>query len=160
MAKLNSQIQTFIVKQFAMYSTPQEIVDAVKAEFDVEASRPQVFFYNAEMNPKLAQKWKDLFAETRKNFLESTSSIAIAQKSYRLRELDRLYGNQKRQKLQNPVEMRATLEHAAKESGDAFTNRREVTGAGGESLTQPFTDVFNKFLMKAYGGDANTPDNK
>lgn len=127
MARLTKPIQTFITKQLAMFSTPQEVVDLVKENFDgLEVSRQQVFFYDASMNPAIPEQWKAIFEATRKNFLEDVSTIPIASKSYRLRELDRLYGNQKRQKLQNTVEMRATLEQAAKESGDAFTNKRVV----------------------------------
>jgi hypothetical protein len=136
MASLNSKIQTFIVQQFAMYATPQEIVDLVKANFGVETTRPQVFFYNADMNPKLAQKWKDLFKKTRDEFLSDTASIAIAQRAYRLRELDKIYRNQKTAAKQNIGGMKDTLEQAAKEAGDSFSNKQkhEVTGAGGKDL--------------------------
>ena len=162
MAKLNNQIQTFVVQQFAMFATPQEIVDAVKENFNIETSRPQVFFYNADMNPKLANKWVEIFKATRQNFLNETSSIAVANKSYRLRELDTIYKNQKSAKLQNTVAMKDTLEQAAKESGDAFTNQRVLSGKNGESLTQPIADAMNQFntmLQKVYadpdsaGGD-------
>lgn len=120
-----------------MYATPQEIVDLVKENFAVETTRPQVFFYNADMNPKLAQKWKDLFQKTRNEFLSDTVSIAIAQKTYRLRELDTIYKNQKSSKVQNTKAMKDTLEQAAKESGEAYTNKQkhEHTGKDGKDLT-------------------------
>lgn len=130
MAALNSKVQTFIVQQFAMYATPQEIVELVKVEFGIETTRPQVFFYNADMNPQLASKWKVLFDETRTKFLESTSSIAIAQKSYRLRELDSIYKNQKSAKSQNTKAMKDTLEQAAKESGDVYSNKQKLEHTG------------------------------
>lgn len=134
MAKLNQQIQTYIVQQFAMFATPQEIVDLVKENFNVETSRPQVFFYNADMNPKLNKKWVEIFKATRKKFLDETSSIAIANKSFRLKELDAMYRTQKNSKLQNSKAMRETLEQAAKESGDSYTNRKEITGANGGAI--------------------------
>lgn len=158
MAKLSNQIQTYVVQQFAMFATPQEIVDLVKENFSVECSRPQVFFYNADMNPKLSRKWVAIFEATRRKFLDDTSSIAVANKAFRLKELDTIYKNQKRTKTPNTRAMKETLEQAAKESGDAFTTRRELSGKGGESLTQPIADAlgqFNKMLDKVYGGDAN-----
>lgn len=123
MSELSKEIQTFIVQQLAMYQTPQEIVGLVKENFEVEISRQQAFYYNADMNPKLPKKWREIFNATRENFLTDVSSIPIAQKSFRLRELDKIYQNQKSAKSQNTKAMKDTLEQAAKESGDAFTNR-------------------------------------
>jgi len=141
MAKLKTNIQTFIVQQFAMYSTPQEIVDLVKVNFSIETTRSQVFFYNADMNPTLAQKWKDLFDRTREKFLSDTSSIAIAQRSYRLNELDKIYQGQKNAPRPNTAAMKDTLEQAAKEAGEAFTNKQkhEHTGKDGKDLPQTIT---------------------
>lgn len=119
-----------------MFSTPQEVVDLVKENFDFAIERSHVFYYDASKNSKIHKKWKEIFDVTRKNFLEDVSTIPIANRAYRMRELDRIYGNQKRQsaKLQNPVEMRATLKQAAEEEGGAFTNRRELTGRNGEPV--------------------------
>lgn len=143
MGSLNSRIQTFIVQQFAMYATPSEIVELVKENFDTDVTRPQVFYYNADMNPSLAKKWKDLFDETRKTFLSDTASIAIAQKSFRLRELNTIYFNQKSAPRQNTAAMKDTIEQASKESGDAFTNKQkhEVTGKDGKPLGPQFITV-------------------
>lgn len=155
MAELSKEIQTFIVQQFAMFGTPQEIVDLVKENYGVETSRPQVFFYNADMNPKFPKKWREIFAATRKRFLEDVSLIPIASRNYRLRELDTMYHDEKRktEAVRNKVGMRDTLEQAAKEVGDAYTNKREISGARGESLTQPIADAMNQFntmLHKVY----------
>lgn len=108
-----------------MFETPQEIANLVKEEFDVTISRQAVHWYNADMNPKLPKKWKQIFASTRRKFLSSQATIGIAQKSYRLRELDKIYQKQKASKIQNTKAMRETLEQAAKESGDAFSNKQK-----------------------------------
>lgn len=134
MSELSKELQTYIVQQLAMYSTPQEIVELVKKDFEEEVSRQQVFYYNADMNPKLPKKWREIFEATRKKFLKDTASIPIAGKSFRLRELDKIYHNQKSAKTQNTKAMKDTLEQAAKESGDAFTNRRELSGVNGEPI--------------------------
>ena len=123
--KLTKDIQIYIVQQLAMYEKPQVVVGLVKEFFNKEISLNAVIYYRGD-NPDLPTEWKDLFDLTRKNFLETVSDIPIANKSFRLRELDRLYHNQKNSKLENPIEARATLEQAAKESGDAFTNKRII----------------------------------
>lgn len=161
MSEISKEIKTFIVQQLAMYQTPQEIVDLVKEAFDTEISRQQAFYYNADMNPKLPKKWREIFNATREKFLSDVSSIPIAQKSFRLRELDKIYQNQKKAKQQNTKAMKDTLEQAAKESGDAFTNKVKLTGGGGESITQPIADAlgqFNKMLDKVYGNGAGSTD--
>ena len=125
--KLESQAKIFITQQLAMYERPQVIRDAVKEIYSVEISLPSILHYDIS-NPTLPPKWREIFEQTREKFLSDVSIIPIANKSYRLKELNRIYTNQAKQaeKLQNPVEMRATLEQAAKESGDAFTNKRII----------------------------------
>lgn len=134
MPKLKKIHKTFILQHLAMFSTPQEVAALVKEEFGIEIDRRHVFYYDAEMNFDLPKAWRSLFETTRDRFLAEISAIPIANKAYRLRELNRMYQNHKSSRLQNPVEMRAILEQAAKESGDAYTNRRELTSKDGTPL--------------------------
>lgn len=129
MPSLNDEHKLFIVQQLAMFERPQAVCDLVKENFGLEIERSHVFYYELS-NPKLPPKWKEIFENTRKNFLENVSDIPIANKSFRLRELDRLYQKQKSSKVENVVEARATLEQAAKESGDVFTNKQKVEHKG------------------------------
>lgn len=130
MAALNAQTKLYIIQQLAMFATPQEVVDLVKENFNIELARAHVFYYDAEMNTKLAQGYKDLFAEFRQKFLENTAMIPIANKAYRIRELQKIYESDRNSKNQNKVAMRATLEQAAKESGDAFSNKQKIEQSG------------------------------
>lgn len=125
MATLNDKQKTFIVQELACFQTYSEVAAAVKELFGVEIQRQQVYLYDPTKN-KVAQKWQEIFKAARAKFLEETAEIAIANKSYRLRELDKIYQNQKSAKSQNTKAMKDTLEQAAKESGDAFTNKRVI----------------------------------
>jgi hypothetical protein len=162
MPKLDEQQKTFIVQELACFQTYSEVAASVKELFGVEIERQQVYVYDPTKN-KVAEKWRKIFDATREKFIADTASIAIAHKSYRLRELDAIYRGQKAAKIQNTKAMKETLEQAAKEAGDAFTNKREITGKGGESLAQPIADAFgqfNKMLEKVYGADGANPDGK
>jgi hypothetical protein len=70
-----------------------------------------------------------------------------------LKELDSIYHAQKQAKLKNPVEMRAVLEQAAKESGGQYTNRHELTGKDGgpmqtENTTPDLSKLSTEELLK------------
>lgn len=135
MATLSDKHKNFIVEQLAMYSTPQEVADLVKNQFGIELARSQVNNYDPTTSYyKGSKKWLEIYTTVRQKFLTETSSIAVANKAYRLRELDTIYKNQKSSKIQNTVAMKDTLEQAAKESGDAFTNRKEISGPNGKPV--------------------------
>lgn len=88
-----------------------------------------------------------------KGKMADVSTIPIAQQAYRLRVLQR---SLVKVEGQGNVSMVAQLlEQAAKESGGAFTNRRELTGKGGgplvtanvsrEELREAVTSVRDQF---------------
>jgi hypothetical protein len=124
-------VKAFIVQALACYDTPSQVVDAVKEEFSIVVSRPQVQGYDPEkkQGSGLSKKWRDLFFETRKKFLDDAGSIPIANQTFRLRTLNRML--QKVEKSGNVMAVTQILEQAAKEVGGAFTNKRQLTGEGG-----------------------------
>jgi hypothetical protein len=89
MPKLNDEIKEFIVKRIACYETPSRIAAAVRSTFGVEIDRRQVFEYDPARGRPLAQRWLDIHAAARAQFLRSVSEIGVAQKAIRLRMLDR-----------------------------------------------------------------------
>lgn len=157
MAALNDEQKRFIVHALACYDTPSQIVEAVKEEFNVVVSRPQVQCYDPfKTNGKdLSQKWRDLFEETRKKFLEDASQIPIANQTFRLRTLNRML--QKVEKAGNVVVAAQIIEQASKEVGGMFTNKLKVeqTGANGGpqhlkvDATLTPTDAYLKLIGKA-----------
>jgi hypothetical protein len=109
----------------------------VKEEFGIEVTRQQVSAYdpNRRIAKDLSAKWRAVFDETRKKFLDDVSTIPIANQAFRLRALNRMYD---RVQGQGNMALAAQLiEQAAKESGGAFTNRREMTGKDGAPLIPP-----------------------
>ncbi|HEX8289802.1 MAG TPA: DUF2280 domain-containing protein [Pyrinomonadaceae bacterium] len=135
--KLDSTQQVFVVQQLAMFERPKAVQEQIKEVWSIEISLPAIIYYDGR-NPDLPKKLKALFNSTRKKFLENASNIPIANKSYRLSKLQRMFESEESAdaRMQNKKAMRAILEQAAKESGDAYTNQQkhEHTGKDGKPL--------------------------
>ncbi|HEX8653098.1 MAG TPA: DUF2280 domain-containing protein [Pyrinomonadaceae bacterium] len=134
MARLTNEHKLFIVQELACFRTPTEVVQAVKAEYEIEVDRRQVQFYDPTKRPenkKLPEKWKEIFWATRGKYLEDAAGVAVAHQRYRLEVLNEVLQRQRSKPNVNDVLVLSTLEQAAKERGGAFTNRRELTGKGG-----------------------------
>lgn len=128
MAKLDDGVKTFIVRGLACYDTPSQVAAAVKEEFGLTLTRMQVALYDPATHAgrDLSKKWRAIFAETRKQFLESIARIPIAHQTYRLRQLHRMF---ERAAATGNAQLAAQLlEQAAKEVGGAFTNTRKHEG--------------------------------
>jgi hypothetical protein len=135
MAALSTEVKSFIVQSLACFEPPSKVVELVKAEFNVQVSRQQVSQYSPgnAMAEKLSQKWVDLFKSTRERFQNEISDIPIANKSYRLRTLDRMMT--KAESMKNMVLAASLIEQAAKECGDAYTNRQKIEHSGGMAIS-------------------------
>lgn len=143
MAKLTEPIKMAIVQALACYDSPSEVAEAVKEEFRVTVTRQQVAGYDpTKASCKgMARKLRDVFDQTRKDFLANVSTIPIAQQAVRLRALQREYERAKARG--NSAMVAQLLEQAAKECGGMMTNRRELTGKdGGPVQTQTETVQF------------------
>ncbi|MBD3616655.1 MAG: DUF2280 domain-containing protein [Gracilimonas sp.] len=131
MATLNEKHKSFIVMSLACYEPPVKVQEVVQERFGVEVSLSQLTYYNPKSlqgSDQLAQKWKDLFDETRRRFLEEITDIPISQKVYRLKKLQENLDNFER--IKNYKGINECLEQAAKEVGGAFTNKREHDVSG------------------------------
>jgi len=132
--KLTPEQQTYVVQSIACFDPPGVVAAALKKDFDVSVSLQAIECYDPykRAGRVMAQKWRMLFEETRKAFLEDTSRIGISHRAVRLRALQRMADKAETQG--NMVLASSLLEQAAKEVGDCFTNRRELTGKGGGAL--------------------------
>ena len=140
--KLGDEVKAFIVNALACFDTPTAVVSAVKAEFGLVITRQQVQTYDpkSKAGARLSEKWRAVFEATREAFLEDTAEIAISHRAVRLRALQRMAD--KTEATGNFALSSQLLEQAAKEMGNAFTNRRELTGKDGADLpTAPATPV-------------------
>lgn len=133
MATLKGEVKAFIVQSLACFDTPSMVVESVKKEFGISITRQQVESHDpTKSNGKgLAKKWVDMFNDTRNRFQTEIADIPIANKAYRLRTLDRMAT--RTETMKNFALTAQLIEQAAKEVGDAYTNRLKVesTGANG-----------------------------
>lgn len=139
MAALSTEVKAFIVQSLACFEPPTKVIDLVKQEFGVDVSRQQVSQYSPgnAMAANLSKKWVDLFKSTRERFQSEISDIPIANKAYRLRVLDRMMNNA--EKMRNIALATEIIEQAAKEVGDAYTNKQKVehTSPDGSMTPKP-----------------------
>ncbi|ENO0837452.1 DUF2280 domain-containing protein [Enterobacter hormaechei subsp. steigerwaltii] len=130
MAALSTEVKAFIVQSLACFEPPTKVIELVKQEFGVEVSRQQVSQYSPgnAMAANLSKKWVDLFHSTRERFQTEISDIPIANKAYRLRVLDRMMTSA--EKMRNIALATEIIEQAAKECGDAYTNKHKFEHSG------------------------------
>lgn len=147
-AKLNDDARTFVVQSLACFDAPSVVAAAVKKEFGFTITPQAVEAYDPtkRAGAKLAEKWKAIFEETRKAFLEDTSKIAASHRAVRLRALQRMA--EKAEGVGNMALAASLYEQCAKEMGNAFTNTRVLRG--GLELTTP------KTLDDFYGGASDS----
>jgi len=132
MATLNKKQKLFIVRSLAQFNTPQETVVLVKEEFSIDVSRQQCEAYDPtkRVGKDLSDELKKEFEVTRKDFLDTPQNIPIANLSVRLQRMENQY--QKHGK--NRVAALSILKQAAEDVGGKYTNKQEITGAGGGPL--------------------------
>lgn len=132
--KLSNEARTFVVQALACFDTPSTVAEAVKKEFGAVVTRQHIesFDPTKKAGQNLAPKWKALFESARSQFLDDTTSIGVSHRAVRLRSLNRMIA--KAEDMGNLSLAAQLLEQAAKETGNAFTNRRELTGKDGKDL--------------------------
>lgn len=130
MAALKEPVKIFIVQSLAQFDTPQQVADAVKEEFNIEVSRQQVAAYDPTkyVGRNLSQKLKALFEKTRKDFRENVFDIPIANKAFRLKEIQNMYNDAGRNK-----RAKQNLLKQAFQETDGRVTKHDVT-TNGESI--------------------------
>lgn len=167
-ARLPQEVRAFIVHANACFDYPSAVVEAVKKEFGVDVTRQHVEAHDPtkKAGVHLAPRWKEVFEAARQGFLNDTSAIAISHRAVRLRALQRM--SQRAEEMRNLPLAATLLEQAAKEVGDAYTNRRELTGKGGapiqtetrfdlSSLSGQDRDALRAILERRAGGPDSGP---
>lgn len=140
--KLTVEQQTFAVQSLACFDSPSVVAAALRKDQGVDITPQSIESYDPTKaaGAKISKRWEDLFHETRNAFLEDTAAIAISHRAVRLRALQRMA--EKAENIGNMALAAQLHEQAAKEMGNAFTNRRELTGKDGKDLpaaTAPVT---------------------
>ncbi|HCI6800683.1 TPA: DUF2280 domain-containing protein [Klebsiella quasipneumoniae subsp. similipneumoniae] len=141
MAALKPEVKAYIIQMLACYDTPSQVVEAVQKDFGIAITRQQVETHDpTKVSGKtLAKKWVDLFNLTRNRFLNEISDIPIANKAYRLRVLQRM--STTAENMKNIGMTAQLLEQAAKEVGEAYSNKQKVehTSPDGSMSPRPTT---------------------
>ncbi|STW48681.1 Uncharacterized conserved protein [Klebsiella pneumoniae] len=141
MAALKPEVKAYIIQMLACYDTPSQVVEAVQKDFGIAITRQQVETHDpTKVSGKtLAKKWVDLFNATRDRFLNEISDIPIANKAYRLRVLQRM--STTAENMKNIGMTAQLLEQAAKEVGEAYSNKQKVehTSPDGSMSPRPTT---------------------
>ncbi|HIH8965327.1 DUF2280 domain-containing protein [Serratia marcescens] len=141
MAALKPDVKAFIIQSLACFDTPTLVVESVQKEFGLKITRQQVESHDPTKvgGKSLAKKWVDLFYTTRERFKTEISDIPIANKAYRLRVLDRMAT--RTETMKNYALAAQIVEQAAKECGDAYSNKQKVehTSPDGSMTPRPTT---------------------
>lgn len=132
--QMSDEVKAFVIQGLAAFDSPSQVADAVKQEYGVEMTPQAVQAYDPTKyaGRNVAPKWKVEFEKARKAFVEDSSSIPIAHRSTRLRALQRMAA--KAESMKNFPLAAQLHKQAAEEMGNAYTNRRELTGKDGKDL--------------------------
>ncbi len=139
--KLPEDVKVFIVQAVACFDSPATVAKAVNQEFGVSIPRQQVEKYDPTKRAgrALSPKLKAVFEATREGFIANTANIGWAHKATRLRLIQRV--GERAEEMGNLGLALQAAEQAAKEVGDSYTNRRELTGKDGKDLPAVTTPV-------------------
>lgn len=133
MSKLTSDMQVTIVTELACFRSNTEVAEILKRDYGEVVDVRHIETYNPlRPGKKPGQKWCELFANTREKFLADRQSIPISHRNVRQRE--RWDALQKAKKQGNVKLVIDIVDSAAKEDGEMFTNKRELTGKDGSPL--------------------------
>ncbi len=127
---LSEEIKRFIVKSLAIYETPSEVAEAVKAIFNKKVTRQNIHFYDPTKlaGEALSEELRNLFFETRDKF-DVMEILPLSKKNVRIKKLSKIF--ETLESNDNLVGAADVLEQIAKEEGGMFTNRRELSGPKG-----------------------------
>lgn len=131
---MTDEIRVFVIQALASFDTPSQVVEAVKQEYGVQMTPQAVQCYDPTKyaGRNLKPKWRAIFEKARAAFIDDTKDIPIAHRSTRLRALQRMAA---KAEAKGNFPLAAQLhKQAAEEMGNAYTNRRELTGKDGKDL--------------------------
>lgn len=149
MATLNQKHKLFIVRSLAQWNTPTETVELVQQEFGITISRQQCEAYDPtkRTGQNLSKALADEFYKTREQFRKNTDEMPLANLAVRLRHYENLLNNP--QNKRNPILQLTILKQVAEDVGGKYTNKTELTGAGGGPIETINQNVSTESYLKA-----------
>src|SRR5689334_22999217 len=93
MSDLPADVQTYIVTLHARHWSPRQVVRAVQEAFEMQVTRQQVSHYDCTKAWATGRSaWEKLFkAERRRYYNAKRSEIPVAERDFRISELQELY---------------------------------------------------------------------
>jgi hypothetical protein len=134
------EVKVAIIQALACFDGPATVALAIKTDYGLTVSPQAIEAHDPTKRAgrRLAKKWRIIFEDAREKFLADTSSIPIAHRATRLRRLDRMALAAEARG--NVVLAAKLIEQAARECGNAFSNKVDVTNSDG-SLRSPASDL-------------------
>ena len=125
---LTEEARTYAVQALACFDPPSVVAEAIRKEFGAKITPQAVEAYDPTKRAgrKIAAGRRALFEETRRVFLESQATIGVSHRTVRLRTINRMVD--RAEGMGNLALAAQLLEQAAKEVGDAYTNKVKVAG--------------------------------
>ena len=146
MAALKEPVKMFIVQSLACFETPQQVADAVMQRYGIEIDRRQCENYDPTKfaGRNLSKKLKDLFERSRKDFQANIEDIAIANKAFRLKELQGMYDDSGKNK-----RLKQNLLKQAFQETDGRVTKQEITGKDGKPIETVNSNVSTESYLEA-----------
>lgn len=111
----------------------QQVVEAVRERYGIDIDRQQVASYDPTKATcrGISKALKKLFDSTREDFRKNIEDIAIANKAFRLHELQKMYDDSGRNK-----RAKQNLLKQAFQETDGRVTKQEITGKDGGPIQQ------------------------
>jgi hypothetical protein len=141
--RLTDQQRIYVVRRLAAYDKSGEIAQALAREFGVTISLKAIEGYNPGLSAgqNLAKRWRDLFAQAREAFRQSTAEIGATHKEVRIR-LRESYAHRAFEKGQFKAAS-DILDAIARNVGDVFDKRGRHGRLGERGAVAPATIIIN-----------------
>lgn len=124
-AELTEEMKLAVVQGIARCRSYSEVVVHLAEEYDVQTVVQHIRHYDPG-HPQFnaGEKWRLIFDETRKAYLEEVSTVPAANQGFRLQALQE--GIEDARKHKKWALMAMLIEQASKEVGGVFTNARDL----------------------------------
>lgn len=123
--KLTAEAQVFVVQSLARWETPSRVAQAVSDRFGVKLTPQSIEKYDPTKYGG-AEKWRELFDETRKAFRDDVDGVGLAHLAVRLRGYQRMAD--RAEAMGNLALAKEFHELAAKDVGGTLGNKRVIAG--------------------------------
>ncbi|MGI0526624.1 DUF2280 domain-containing protein [Rhizobium giardinii] len=139
-AKLTREQQTYVVQALACFDSPSVVAASLRKDFNVVLTPQSIEAYDPNKKAEgTCRTMEGSLCRDTQDLRGDTASIGISHRAVRLRALQRMAD--KAENSGNMVLASSLLKQAAEEVGNAYTNRRELTGKDGKDLPVPVSPV-------------------